>query len=74
MVETYQLSDRGLYGSSIKVAPVTTETFTNVNMCLEVNGTSDMKIQTQSIVPDTSGMEVKKKFACINSVIINMNV
>ncbi|XP_020293033.1 digestive cysteine proteinase 1 [Pseudomyrmex gracilis] len=65
MVETYQLSDRGLYGSSIKVAPVTTETFTNVNMCLEVNGTSDMKIQTQSIVPDTSGME------CIGEEMIN---
>lgn len=73
MVKTFQLSNRGKYGSSIKVAPITTDTITNVDTCLEVNGTSDMKIQPQSIVPDTSGMEVKRN-ACMNSVIINMNL
>lgn len=59
MVKTFQLSAEGNYGSSIKVAPVTTETSTNDEMCLQVNGTRDMKIQPQTIIPDTTGMEVK---------------
>lgn len=58
MVKTFQLSNEGNYGSSIKVAPVTTESVTNNEVCLQVNGTSDMKIQPQTIVPDTTGMEV----------------
>ena len=58
MVKTFQLSNEGSYGSSIKVAPVTTETKENDEVCLQVNGTSDMKIQPQTIIPDTTGMEV----------------
>lgn len=58
MVKTYQLSHKGQYGASIKIAPVTTETITNEQMCLQVNGTSDLKIQPQSIIPDASEMEV----------------
>lgn len=62
MVKTFQLSHKGSYGSSIKLAPITTETVSNQQTCLEVNGTSDMKIQPQGIVPDTTGMEVKQTF------------
>ncbi|XP_076249586.1 C1 family peptidase 26-29-p [Calliopsis andreniformis] len=65
MVKTFQLSHKGSYGSSIKIAPITTETVTNQETCLQVNGTSDMKIQPQAIVPDTTGME------CIGSEMIN---
>ena len=59
MVKTFQLSNEGFYGTSKKVAPVTTEISINDEKCLQVNGTSDMKIQPQSIIPDTTGMEVK---------------
>lgn len=58
MVKTYQLSHKGQYGASIKIAPITTETVTNEDTCLQVNGTSDLKIQPQTILPDTSEMEV----------------
>ncbi|XP_033231685.1 digestive cysteine proteinase 1 [Belonocnema kinseyi] len=65
MVKTFQLSNEGSYGSSIKVAPVTTENKENDEVCLQVNGTSDMKIQPQTIIPDTTGME------CIGEEVIN---
>lgn len=58
MVKTYQLSNEGSYGTSIKVAPITTESEMNQQTCLQVNGSSEMKIEPQTIVPDTTGMEV----------------
>lgn len=61
MVKTYQLSNKGQYGASIKIAPVTTETAINEDTCLEVNGTRDLKIHPQSVIPDALEMEVKKK-------------
>lgn len=57
MVATLQLAHKGSYGVSIKIAPITTETVTNENTCLQVNGTSDLKILPQAILPDTTGME-----------------
>ncbi|CAK9805575.1 Counting factor associated protein D [Anthophora plagiata] len=65
MVKTYQLSHKGYYGKSIKIAPMTTETITNKDTCFEVNGTSSLKIQPQEIIPDTSGME------CIGKEMLN---
>lgn len=62
MVKTYQLSHKGQYGASIKIAPVTTESVTNEDTCLQVNGTSNMKIHPQTILPDASEMEVIKKY------------
>lgn len=62
MVKTYQLSHKGQYGASIKIAPITTETVTNEDTCLQVNGTSDLKIRPQTILPDASEMEVIKKY------------
>lgn len=58
VVKTFQLASKGLYGTSIKVAPITTESITNEETCLQVNGSSDFKIHPQSIIPDTTGMEV----------------
>lgn len=58
MVKTYQLSQQGDFGSSLKIAPVTTESQENVQTCLQVNGTRQMKIQPQSILPETFEFQV----------------
>lgn len=60
MVKTFQLAHKGQYGASIKLTPITTETINNEETCLQVNGTSDFKIQPQSIIPDASEMEVNE--------------
>lgn len=65
MVKTYQLRKPGSFGSSIKVAPVTTEEELNVNECLLVNGTRDLSIDIQSILPELTGFE------CIGQELIN---
>lgn len=51
-VKTYQLSHDGEFGTSLKIAPVTTDEKPNEITCLQVNGTSDMQIEPQSILPD----------------------
>lgn len=65
IVKTFQLASKGSYGTSIKVAPITTESVTNQETCLQVNGTSNAKIYPQTIIPDTTGME------CIGEEVIN---
>lgn len=65
MVKTYQLSSEGLYGTSLKIAPITTESDINQSTCLQVNGTSEMKIKPQTIIPDTTGMEVGENYFLI---------
>lgn len=65
MVKTYQLSRAGRFGSSLKIAPITTETELNANTCLQVNGTFDMKIQPQSVLPSLEG------FQCVGSETID---
>ncbi|XP_076181446.1 C1 family peptidase 26-29-p [Ptiloglossa arizonensis] len=65
MVKTFQLSHKGSYGTSLKVAPVTTESASNQETCLQVHGSKEMKIQPQTIIPDTTGME------CIGEDVIN---
>ncbi|CAB3361153.1 Hypothetical predicted protein [Cloeon dipterum] len=58
VVKTYQLSKEGPAGVSRKLAPVTTETQLNQEMCLEVEGDSESnKVDTQSILPDLTGFE-----------------
>lgn len=52
MVKTYQLSHEGSYGTSLKIAPVTTDEKPNEITCLQVNGTSEMQVEPQSILPD----------------------
>jgi len=58
MAKTYQLSNRGSFGSSLKIVPVTTETETNALKCLEVNGTNELQISPQSTLPDLSDFKV----------------
>lgn len=57
MVKTYQLAKQGDSGSSLKVAPVTTEEFENQDTCLQVNGTTGSPIVPQSILPDLTGFD-----------------
>lgn len=57
MVKTYQLTQTGEYGQFLKVAPVTTETQMNVQTCLQLNGTKEMKVKPQSVLPDLTGFE-----------------
>lgn len=57
MVKTYQLSGSGKYGTSLKIAPITTEQELNALKCLQVNGTFDAKITPQSILPSLVGFE-----------------
>lgn len=54
MVKTYQLGKDG-YGTSIKIAPITTEKEENVKTCLQVNGSSDQTISPQTVLPDLTG-------------------
>lgn len=54
MVKTYQLSAAAYrqYGTSIKLAPVTTEKELNKETCLQVNGTKNEEITIQTVLPD----------------------
>jgi len=58
MAKTYQLANKGSFGSSLKIVPVTTETETNTLKCLEVNGTDEFHISPQSTLPDLSDFKV----------------
>lgn len=68
MVKTFQLRHDGLHGSSIKVAPITTQSVLNQDTCLKVEGDGEMIIQPQTILPDTHGMEVSD---CLNLILIS---
>nr|BAF94153.1 26,29 kDa proteinase-like cysteine protease [Plautia stali] len=65
MVKTYQISDKGKYGTSLKLAPMTTEDQLNVETCFKVDGTIEDKIQAQAILPDLTG------FQCIGKEWVN---
>jgi C1A family cysteine protease len=65
MVKTYQLGTTGEFGTSLKLAPVTTEEAMNIERCLQVNGTSDYSIEPQAILPDLNGFE------CVGQEMIN---
>uniref|UniRef100_A0A2M4AIZ6 Putative cathepsin l n=1 Tax=Anopheles triannulatus TaxID=58253 RepID=A0A2M4AIZ6_9DIPT len=51
MVKTYQLAKQGSFGVSLKLAPVTTQSQTNKETCLQVNGSADNAIAVQGILP-----------------------
>lgn len=56
MVKTYQLADEG-FGTSLKIAPITTEEVENARTCLQVNGTADDKIVPQIVLPSLISFE-----------------
>lgn len=64
MVKTYQLS-RPNYGTSLKVAPITTEEQLNAITCLQVNGTAENRIEPQSVLPQLA------TFECVGEEMIN---
>ncbi|EDW35218.1 GL15722 [Drosophila persimilis] len=69
MVKTYQLAGEGDYGTMLKLAPITTQQEMNKLTCLQVNGTSEQKVETQSILPDAKpfkliGTETFLGFTC----------
>lgn len=67
MVKTYQLSGVTKYGSSLKVAPITTERELNSNKCLQVNGSVEAKIEPQSVLPSLVDFE------CIGNYFLDDN-
>lgn len=58
MVKTYQLDNIGYFGASLKVAPVTTDDNLNLETCLQVNGTSDYRIEPQAILPNVTDFKL----------------
>ncbi|KAL7732364.1 hypothetical protein ACLKA6_004347 [Drosophila palustris] len=69
MVKTYQLAGEGQYGTSLKLAPVTTRDALNKLSCLQVNGTAEQTVEIQSILPDAKpfqliGTETFLGFTC----------
>ncbi|KAI5634142.1 papain family cysteine protease domain-containing protein [Phthorimaea operculella] len=54
MVKTYQLTSSVYppYGTNIKIAPVTTESVLNQETCLQVNGSSEVAVNVQTVLPD----------------------
>lgn len=70
MVKTYQLTKQsfGGAGSSIKIAPVTTEQQYNVPMCLQVNGSDENSIDVQSVLPDLTG------FSYLGTIVWNFSL
>lgn len=61
MVKTYQLQKQGEYGTLIKIAPVTTEAETNTVKCLQVNGSADISITPQNVLPDLKNYQLVGK-------------
>ena len=57
-MKTYQLSTKGPYGSSLKIAPLTTEEVKNQNNCFEVTGDAENPIEPESVLPDLTGFKV----------------
>lgn len=57
-VKTYQLSRELDFGTSLKVAPVTTDDVLNKITCLQVNGTENNRIEIQSILPDAKEFQL----------------
>lgn len=47
------------YGTSYKVAPITTDKVTNQPTCFQINGTSDNPIDVQGVLPDLTNFTVK---------------
>lgn len=62
MVKTYQLNHYGDYGSSLKIAPVTTDDSLNKVTCLQVNGTTEYHIVPQTILPNCTDFQLAGKY------------
>ena len=61
---TIQREDVGMFGSSYRVCPETTETELNVKTCFQVNGTKDAPVKIQSVLPDLSNFKASCAMLC----------
>lgn len=53
MTKTFQLLNKGKFGTTLKVVPVTFDIETNTTVkCLEVNGVEFFNISLQAVLPD----------------------
>ena len=66
MMKTYQLSNKGPYGSSIKIAPLTTEEVKNQNNCFEVAGSADEPVEPENVLPDLTDFKVMTQLEVYN--------
>ncbi|XP_034480335.1 digestive cysteine proteinase 1 [Drosophila innubila] len=78
MVKTYQLAGEGQYGTSLKLAPVTTRDNLNKLSCLQLNGTEKEHVEIQSILPDVKtfaliGTETFLGFTCDKFQLVQIN-
>lgn len=55
--KTFQRADLKPYGASYRICPETTETQLNVMSCFEVNGTKDVTVPIQTVLPDLTNFE-----------------
>jgi hypothetical protein len=65
MVKTYQLVHENQFGTSLKIAPISTNEYMNKQTCLQVNGTEDYHIGVQSMLPNV------KNFTLLDTVDYN---
>ena len=61
-MKTYQLVHENTFGTSLKIAPISTNDYMNKQTCLQVNGSSEYRIQVQSILPNV------KNFTLVDTV------
>lgn len=52
MVKTFQRGDVDEFGTLVKIIPYTDEVVVNSLDCFQVNGTDDMQVEPQSMLPD----------------------
>jgi hypothetical protein len=58
MVKTFQRGDVAPFGTTVKIVPMTNEEVTNEISCFQVDGSEDMRIEPQSMLPDISDFEL----------------
>ncbi|XP_015929473.1 digestive cysteine proteinase 2 [Parasteatoda tepidariorum] len=72
-VQTYQRTDQGEYGISYKVAYMPDNTGSPIHTCFQVNGSSEVPVEIQSILPDLKDFKYVKDVSCYeeNSLMVD---
>jgi hypothetical protein len=65
VVKTYQLTHEGQYGTTLKIAPISTNEVMNKQTCLQVNGSEAYRIEVQAILPNV------RNFSLLDTVDFN---
>ncbi|CAD7080373.1 unnamed protein product [Hermetia illucens] len=77
MVKTYQLTHEHDFGTSLKLAPISTDSELNKETCLQVNGTRESPVEIQAILPNAksfilAGTEIIMGMSCDRFVLEEM--